>query len=132
MFAMALDGDKRQCRVRSSNAGQCLFSGIASAAESRRTIDSLLSPGLLSGWGIRTIATDEIRYNPMSYHNGSVWPHDNALIAHAVANSRDKELAQRIMSALLDLSIFVELRRLPELICGFPRRPGKGPTLYPV
>src|SRR5207237_1135656 len=65
MFAMALDGDKRQCRVHSSNAGQCLFSGIASPAQSRRMIDSLLSAGMFSGWGIRTIATGEKRYNPM-------------------------------------------------------------------
>ena len=132
MFAIALDGDKRQCRVRSSNAGQCLFSGIASAAESRRTIQSLISGGLFSGWGVRTVATGEALYNPMSYHNGSVWPHDNALIAYGVAGTRDKDPALRILSGLLDLSIFVELHRLPELICGFPRRPGKGPTLYPV
>src|SRR5579883_2447567 len=132
MFAMALDGDKRPCRVRSSNAGQCLFSGIASPVHMRRTIDMLLSPTLFSGWGIRTIATGEKRYNPMSYHNGSVWPHDNALIAYGVRDTRDKELALRVLSGLFDLAIFVELHRLPELICGFPRRPGKGPTLYPV
>jgi len=132
MFAMALDGDKRQCRIRSSNAGHCLFSGIASPAHSRRTMDSLLSSELFSGWGVRTIATGEKRYNPMSYHNGSVWPHDNALIAFGTTDSRNKDLALRIMSGLLDLSIFVESHRLPELICGFPRRPGKAPTLYPV
>jgi len=132
MYAMALDGEKRQCRVRSSNAGQCLFSGIAAPHQSRRTIQSLLDPGLYSGWGIRTIAAGESRYNPMSYHNGSVWPHDNALIAYGVADSRDKELALRVFTGLLDVSIFVELHRLPELICGFSRRPGKGPTLYPV
>ncbi len=131
-FAMALDGDKRPCRVRSSNAGHCLFSGIASLAQSRRTVETLLSPGLFSGWGVRTISTGEKRYNPMSYHNGSVWPHDNALIAFGALGLREKDLALRIMSGLLDLSIFVELNRLPELICGFPRRPGKAPTLYPV
>lgn len=132
MFVLALDGDKRQCRVRSSNAGHCLFSGIASQGHARRTMDSMLSPGMFSGWGIRTIATDERRYNPMSYHNGSVWPHDNALIAFGATISREKDLALKVMSGLLDLSIFIELHRLPELICGFPRRPGKGPTLYPV
>jgi len=132
MFAMALDGDKRQCRIRSSNAGHCLLSGIGSPVHSRRTMDSLLSPELFSGWGVRTIATSEKRYNPMSYHNGSVWPHDNALIAFGTTDSRNKDLALRIMSGLLDLSIFVESHRLPELICGFPRRPGKAPTLYPV
>jgi glycogen debranching enzyme len=132
LFAMALDGDKRQCRVRSSNAGQCLFSGIASADHSQLVMESLLSPGLFSGWGVRTIASEEKRYNPMSYHNGSVWPHDNALIAYGALGSRTKDLPLRILSGLLDLSIFLDLHRLPELICGFPRRPGKGPTLYPV
>ncbi len=132
MYAMALDGDKQQCRIRSSNAGHCLFSGIASSAHSRSTMDSLLTAGLFSGWGIRTVATGEKRYNPMSYHNGSVWPHDNAVIAFGTTGSRGKELALKIMSGLLDLSIFVELHRLPELICGFPRRSGKAPTLYPV
>src|SRR5581483_2952831 len=132
MFAMALDGKKQQCRVRSSNAGHCLFSGIASQSYSRRTMDSLVSPGLFSGWGIRTIGSNERRYNPMSYHNGSVWPHDNALIAFGTTGLREKDLALKILSGLLDLSIFVELHRLPELICGFSRRAGKGPTLYPV
>jgi glycogen debranching enzyme len=132
MFALALDGNKQQCRVRSSNAGQCLFSGIASNSQTIRTSESLLSPGFFSGWGIRTIATEENRYNPMSYHNGSVWPHDNAMIAFAARNRREKDIALKILSGLLDLSLFVDMRRLPELICGFPRHPGKGPTLYPV
>jgi glycogen debranching enzyme len=131
-FAMAIDGDKRPCNVRSSNAGQCLFSGIASPAHTKRTIESLLSPSLFSGWGIRTVAAAERRYNPMSYHNGSVWPHDNALIAFGAASLRDKQLALRTMTGLFDLSIFTELHRLPELVCGFPRQEGKGPTLYPV
>jgi glycogen debranching enzyme len=92
----------------------------------------LLSQGLFSGWGVRTLATGERRYNPMSYHNGSVWPHDNAMIAFGDIATREKDLALGIMSGLLDLSIFIELHRLPELICGFPRRAGKAPTLYPV
>ena len=132
MFAIALDGDKRQCLIRSSNAGQCLFSGIASPMQSQLTISSLLSQDLFSGWGVRTLATGEKRYNPMSYHNGSVWPHDNALAGFGVAKSRNKDLAMKILSGLLDLSIFAELHRLPELVCGFSRRLGKGPTLYPV
>jgi len=132
MFAMALDGEKRQCKVRSSNAGHCLFSGIASTSHVRLVMNGLLSPGLFSGWGVRTVASEAKRYNPMSYHNGSVWPHDNALIAYGALNLRDKELPLKILSGLLDLSLFVDLRRLPELICGFPRRSGKGPTLYPV
>jgi glycogen debranching enzyme len=132
MFALALDGEKRQCRVRTSNAGHCLFSGIASTSQCVRTTNSLCSPGFFSGWGVRTLAAEEKRYNPMSYHNGSIWPHDNALIALGGISSRGKELSLKILSGLLDLSLFVDLHRLPELICGFPRRQGKGPTLYPV
>ena len=94
--------------------------------------DGLLSPAFFSGWGVRTIVTGERRYNPMSYHNGSVWPHDNALIALGALRRTDKELALRITSGLFDLASEVMFRRLPELICGFGRRPGKGPTLYPV
>jgi glycogen debranching enzyme len=131
-FALALDGEKRQCYVRSSNAGHCLFSGIASEAQHRRISDSLSSPAFFSGWGIRTIATGEKRYNPMSYHNGSVWPHDNAVIAYGALRSADKSLALRVLSGLLDLSEAVAQHRLPELICGFSRRRAKGPTLYPV
>jgi glycogen debranching enzyme len=131
-YAMALDGDNRQCVVRSSNAGQCLFSGIALPNHHQLVMRSMLSSGLFSGWGVRTISTEETNYNPMSYHNGSVWPHDNALIAYGALNSREKELPLRILTGLLDLSIFLDLHRLPELICGFPRRPKKGPTLYPV
>jgi glycogen debranching enzyme len=132
LFALALDGDKHPCVVRSSNAGHCLFSGIAPEGQQQSLRESLLSPESYSGWGVRTIATSERRYNPMSYHNGSVWPHDNALIAWGVLRSQEKGLALRILSGLLDLSAIVNHHRLPELICGFGRRPGKGPTLYPV
>lgn len=132
MYALALDGEKRQCRIRSSNAGQCLVSGIANPARLSGLVESLLSPAMFSGWGVRTLATVEKRYNPMSYHNGSVWPHDNALVAAGVTQFRDKTLALKILSGMLDLSIFTELHRLPELICGFGRENGKGPTLYPV
>ena len=132
LFVLALDGQKNQCRVRSSNAGHCLFSGIASDLQHRSISKEMLSPSFYSGWGIRTIVTGEKRYNPMSYHNGSVWPHDNAMIAWGALRKRDKELPLRILSGLLDLSSEVISHRLPELICGFSRRPGKGPTLYPV
>jgi glycogen debranching enzyme len=132
MFALALDGEKRQCRVRSSNAGHCLFSGIATEAQHRAISEALLSPAFFSGWGIRTLVTNERRYNPMSYHNGSVWPHDNALITTGALRRAEKQLALRVLSSLLDLAANVQQWRLPELICGFARRPGKGPTLYPV
>jgi glycogen debranching enzyme len=132
MFALALDGEKKQCAVRSSNAGQCLFSGIASDVQYRSITEALLSPAFFSGWGVRTIVRGEQRYNPMSYHNGSMWPHDNALIALGALRKREKDLALRITSGLFDLSSEVMFHRLPELICGFGRRAGKGPTLYPV
>jgi glycogen debranching enzyme len=131
-YALALDGDKRPCRVRTSNAGQCLFTGIASPEHARRLAQELLSPELFSGWGVRTLATSERAYNPMSYHNGSVWPHDNALVAQGLARYGQKEHAVRILQGLFDASAFVDLHRLPELFCGFPRRAGEGPTLYPV
>ncbi|HEY8515219.1 MAG TPA: amylo-alpha-1,6-glucosidase [Candidatus Binatia bacterium] len=131
-YVIALDGAKRQCRVKASNAGQVLFSGIASPERARRVADVLLADDMFSGWGVRTVARGESRYNPMSYHNGSVWPHDNALIALGLARNGCHEHAMKIFSALFDASAFIELRRLPELFCGFVRRQGEGPTLYPV
>src|SRR5438093_7687980 len=80
---------------------------------------------------MRTVATSEARFNPMSYHNGSIWPHDNALIAAGLCRYRAKEYAIQILSALFDVSVFAEYR-LPELLCGFDRREGEGPVPYPV
>lgn len=132
MYVLALDGKKQPCRVRSSNAGHCLFSGIASEAHANSVMESLLSPAFFSGWGIRTIVVGEKRYNPMSYHNGSMWPHDNAVIAYGALRRPNKQVPLQVLTGLLDLSQNVNLHRLPELICGFSRREGKGPTLYPV
>src|SRR5205814_1937831 len=84
-YALALDGKKRPCRVRTSNAGHCLAAGIASPERARRVAETLMHPDSFSGWGVRTVAASAARYNPMSYHNGSVWPHDNALIARGPA-----------------------------------------------
>ncbi|MFQ5784117.1 MAG: glycogen debranching N-terminal domain-containing protein [Alphaproteobacteria bacterium] len=131
-YALALDGDKRPCRVRSSNAGQVLFSGIADPERAARTADLLLGQSFFCGWGIRTIAASEARYNPMSYHNGSVWPHDNALIALGMARYGLTGHVQQLFGALFDAASYMDLRRLPELFCGFRRQPGKGPTVYPV
>ena len=131
-YALALDGNKEPCRVRSSNAGQCLFTGIAQAESAARIKTGLLSDGFFSGWGVRTIASSEALYNPMSYHNGSIWPHDNALISAGLASYGFKNAALRIFTALFEASLFMDLHRLPELYCGFPRRRGEGPTLYPV
>jgi glycogen debranching enzyme len=130
-YALALDKDKRQCRVRSSNAGHCLFTGIAQPELARKLIDAFSEESFFSGWGIRTIADSEKRFSPMSYHNGTVWPHDNALIAFGCAQTPDKELACRILNGLFNASVFIDLHRLPELFCGFSRKAGRGPTLYP-
>jgi glycogen debranching enzyme len=132
LYALALDGGKRPCRVRTSNAGQCLLSGIADPARARRIARTLAGDAFFTGWGLRTVASTERRFNPMSYHNGSVWPHDNALIAAGAARYGHGDLARRVMTGLFDASIAMDLHRLPELFCGFPRRPGESPTLYPV
>ncbi len=132
VYALALDGAKRPCRVVSSNSGQVLFTGIASHERAERVARTLLAPAIFSGWGIRTVATSEARYNPMSYHNGSVWPHDNGLIATGFARYGLKEAAARVFGALFDASTYMDLRRLPELFCGFPRRERNAPTQYPV
>jgi glycogen debranching enzyme len=131
-YVLALDGDKRPCRVRSSNAGHALFTGIARPDRVRPVVDCLMSNASFSGWGVRTLSADEARYNPMSYHNGSVWPHDNALIAMGFARYGFKAEALRIFEGLFRASIYFDLRRLPELFCGFPRARSLGPVSYPV
>lgn len=132
LYAIALDGQKRACRVRTSNAGQVLWTGIARADRARRVADAMMSAAFFSGWGIRTVAKGEPRYNPMSYHNGSIWPHDNSLIALGLSRYGFHEHAERVFEATLAAASYMELRRLPELYCGFRRRPGVGSTLYPV
>jgi glycogen debranching enzyme len=131
-YALALDGEKRPCRVRTSNPGHCLFTGIASMAHAERIADTLMEDRSFGGWGVRTVAAGAARYNPMSYHNGSVWPHDNALVAAGLARYGFTAAAMRMFNAMFDLSQAVPLHRLPELICGFHRRAGDAPTLYPV
>ena len=130
-YALALDGQKRQCRVRTSNAGQVLYSGIASPEHAQRVYESLMSDAGFSGWGVRTVASTAARYNPMSYHDGSVWPHDNSIIAAGLGRYGRREAAAKIMGGLFDASLHFDLHRLPELFCGFMRRPGESPTLYP-
>ncbi|HEX2281867.1 MAG TPA: glycogen debranching N-terminal domain-containing protein, partial [Thermomicrobiales bacterium] len=131
-YVLALDGDKQPCRVASSNAGHALFAGIASPERAERVARALLSGDSFSGWGIRTVSTVASRFNPMSYHNGSIWPHDNSLIADGLARYGHQDMAAEVLTALFDASIFLDQHRLPELFCGFPKRPGEGPTLYPV
>jgi glycogen debranching enzyme len=131
-YALALDGAKVPCRVRTSNAGQVLFTGIAAADRARSVAKELLQPRFFSGWGIRTVAKDEVRFNPMSYHNGSIWPHDNALIALGLARYQCKPAVDTLLGGLFNAATYMDQSRLPELFCGFQRQRGHGPTLYPV
>ena len=132
IFVIALDGDKNQCDIKASNAGQCLFSKIADPLKAQITINTLLGEDMFSGWGIRTVSSGEINYNPMSYHNGSIWPHDNALIAFGIQRYGNKKGVNKIFQAMMDTSLYMEDKRLPELFCGFNRRAAEGPTAYPV
>jgi len=131
-YALALDGKKAPCKVRTSNSGQMLFTGIARPDRARRIADSLFNTSFYSGWGIRTVAQGEARFNPMSYHNGSVWPHDNALIALGLARYGRKDGVSLLFDALVRATTYMDQRRLPELFCGFRRRKGRAPTLYPA
>jgi glycogen debranching enzyme len=131
-YALALDGEKKPCRVRTSNAGQVLFTGIAAPDRAARVARQLLQPHFFTGWGIRTVGKDEARFNPMSYHNGSIWPHDNALIALGLARYGSGRTVEPLFEALFDAATYMDQRRLPELYCGFRRQRGQGPTLYPV
>jgi glycogen debranching enzyme len=131
-YVLALDGNKQPCRIVASNAGHALVGGIASAERAARVADVLTSDSMYSGWGARTVAARQARYNPMSYHNGSVWPHDNALIAAGFGRYALTDHAASIVEGLHCAAALLDLHRLPELFCGFRRRTGEGPTLYPV
>ena len=131
-YALALDGAKQPCKVRTSNAGQLLFSGMVRPDRARRVAADLMRPHFFTGWGIRTVARGEARYNPMSYHDGSIWPHDNALIALGLARYGVKHAVEQVFKGLFDAATYMDLRRLPELFCGFRREKQRGPTLYPV
>lgn len=131
-YALALDGKKRPCRVRSSNPGHCLFTGIAGPARAHQAAQTLMAEDSFTGFGVRTLAAGQARYNPMSYHNGSIWPHDNALVAAGMARYGLREEPLRILEGHFAAANHLDLQRMPELFCGFPRRPGEGPTLYPV
>jgi glycogen debranching enzyme len=131
-YAIAIDGDKKPCRVATSNAGHLLFTGLAEPDRAHRVATGLMSAEFFAGWGIRTVAEGAARYNPMSYHNGSIWPHDNALIALGLARYGEHDAVDRVFTALFDAAVYMDLRRLPELYCGFKRQRGRGPTLYPV
>jgi glycogen debranching enzyme len=131
-YALALDGKKKQCAVPSSNAGHTLWSGIATPEKAARVAQQLLNKDFFCGWGIRTIPSTEVRYNPMAYHNGSVWPHDNALIADGMARYGFTDKAMIVFSGLREASLYMDQHRMPELFCGFSKRMDEEPTLYPV
>lgn len=130
-YAVALDGDKQPVDALASNIGHCLWSGIVDEAKAESVADSLLSPRMFSGWGVRTLASDMGAYNPMSYHNGSVWPHDNALVAAGLMRYGFVEHAQRVATAVLDAAEAFG-GRLPELLCGFDRADHPEPVPYPT
>ena len=131
-YALALDGAKKPCRVRSSNAGHCLYSGIAAKEHAGALAAQLLSENFYSGWGVRTLACCEKRYNPMSYHNGSIWPHDTAIVAYGLARYGFTQHAMTILEGIFEASLAMDLQRLPELFCGFERHADSTPILYPV
>jgi glycogen debranching enzyme len=130
-YGLAIDGDGRLCRVRASNQGHLLFAGLPEPERAARVVQTLLGPDFDSGWGLRTLAVGEARYNPMSYHNGSVWPHDTAICVMGMARYGEREGAMRITSAMFESATQFEMR-LPELFCGFGRTPGDPPVAYPV
>jgi glycogen debranching enzyme len=131
-YVLALDGNKKPCRVKSSNAGQVLYTGIADEAKAKKVAKTMVQPDMFSGWGVRTISSEEKRYNPLSYHNGSVWPHDVAMIARGMIRYGCRKDALKLVTGLFNASLFIPLQRLPELFCGLKKREREGPTSYPV
>ncbi len=131
-YVLALDGAKRPCRVRASNAGHLLYCGIVTPDRAKRVAEQLIGPSFFSGWGVRTVAASERRYNPMSYHNGSIWPHDTAVIAAGMGRYGFRTMAGEVLQGLFDTAAAFDDFRLPELFCGFRRSPSAAPTAYPV
>ena len=130
-YAVALDGEGRPCRAITSNPGHLLFSGLPAPERGAAVAARLLSAEFRTGWGLRTLARDQARYNPMAYHNGSVWPHDTALAAAGMALYGEREAARLLLGELFDAANHFQMR-LPELFCGFDRRTGEPPVAYPV
>ena len=130
-YGIALDGHGELCRVMASNAGHLLAFGLPSRERGEAVVRALESTLFHTGWGVRTLAASQARFNPMAYHNGSVWPHDNALCARGLARYGGKAAAVRLLQALFQAAVNFDMR-LPELFCGFPRRRGEPPTAYPV
>ncbi|MDO8902575.1 MAG: amylo-alpha-1,6-glucosidase, partial [Phenylobacterium sp.] len=130
-YGMAIDGDGELCSVLGSNPGHLLFVGLPSPERGEAVAERLLSTAFSTGWGLRTLAAGEARFNPMSYHNGSVWPHDTALCVQGMANYGARDGVVKMMSHMFETASHFEMR-LPELFCGFPRGAGEPPVAYPV
>jgi glycogen debranching enzyme len=130
-YGVAIDGEGKLCRPLTTNAGHLLFVGLPSAERAERVGQRLLTAGFLTGWGLRTLAKDSVRYNPMSYHNGSVWPHDTAICAAGMSRYGHRQSAAVVLESLFQAASHFNLR-LPELFCGFTRAAGEPPIAYPV
>lgn len=131
-YAVALDGEKRQVDSITSNPGQCLWSGIVDDDKAAAVVERLTSPDMFSGWGVRTLSTEMARYDPVSYHNGSIWPHDNSIVAAGMTRYGFTRQAREVIFALLDAAASFPHHRLPELFCGYPRREHSSPVPYPL
>ncbi|MCL6477370.1 MAG: amylo-alpha-1,6-glucosidase [Peptococcaceae bacterium] len=131
-LACALDGKKRAIETIVSNPGHCLFTGILPVEKARQVIKRLMLSDLFSGWGIRTMSNREVAYNPMSYHNGSVWPHDNAIIGFGMKQAGEVAPLKQLVETLFEAAEYFDHLRLPELFCGFTRRGSAGPVKYPI
>jgi glycogen debranching enzyme len=130
-YGMAIDGSGELCAVRASNAGHLLFVDLPSPERAASVAQQLMSPAFYTGWGIRTVARGESRFNPISYHNGSVWPHDSALCAFGMARQGVRGAATRLLRGAFEAAVHFDMR-VPELFCGFARTQGAPPVAYPV
>jgi len=130
-FAVALDSRKRRVDSITSNPGHCLWSGIIDPDKAPQVASRLMAPDMFSGWGIRTLSTKMVRYNPLSYHNGSIWPHDNSIIAAGLRRYGFIDESNEIIYSILDAAANFPLYRLPELFGGYPRRERSFPVPYP-
>ncbi|HWH24891.1 MAG TPA: amylo-alpha-1,6-glucosidase, partial [Candidatus Limnocylindria bacterium] len=131
-YALALDAEKRQVDAIASNAGHALWSGIASAERAAKVAEVLTGPGMWSGWGIRTLSSEMVGFNPIGYHLGTVWPHDNGICAAGFARYGLFDAARLVAGGLLESSAYFREARLPELFCGFDRESSPLPVPYPV
>lgn len=130
-YALALDGQHHPCQVIASNIGHLLYCGLPSKERAKAVIQQLMHADMHSGWGIRTLSKSAARFNPMSYHNGSVWPHDVALCSAGMARFGEQQATNILWQEMFEAALYFQMR-LPELFCGFSRTPGESPVAYPV